>query len=94
MSESEPQYVAETLKWCNARRKEQGKKPLKKLPKGMPRDPESCPCGLATGLYVDANWWATKWVGPFDGRSELPLTVRRFVKAFDKRRLPQYEAAA
>ena len=27
---SEPQYVAETLAWCNARRAEQGKKALRK----------------------------------------------------------------
>jgi hypothetical protein len=41
----EPKYVAETLAWCNKRRKEQGKRPLKKMPKGRMSDPSSCPGG-------------------------------------------------
>jgi hypothetical protein len=91
---SEPQYIAETLAWCNKQRREQGKKPLERLPKGHRNQSTSCPCGRATGLSVYAdNAYATDRLGRDTG---LPLrvsrAVTRFVLAFDRGRLPQYEA--
>jgi hypothetical protein len=82
----EPGYVAETLAWCNKRRKERGKKPLKKLPKGRRYQAFSCPCGKATGLWV-----ASEWIGSH-ARGNIPRSVSRFIVAFDAGRLPQYEA--
>lgn len=85
---NEPAYVAATLAWCNARRKEQGKRALKRLPKGMRRNARSCPCGKASGLSV--------WVQfAYDSRQRavpVPRAVGRFIRAFDAGRLPQYEA--
>lgn len=85
---AEPGYVAETLAWCNARRKARGKRPVKRLPKGWIGDPFSCPCGKATGLAVGHFEWRDergKWIS-------LPRPVKRFVIAFDGGRLPRYEA--
>jgi hypothetical protein len=89
---SEPKYVAETLAWCNARRKERGKRPLKKLPKGQPMDGESCPCGTATGLFVESQiaYDRDPDLEHKFGEYDLPRAVRSFVAAFDKGRLPQY----
>ena len=86
----DPAYVKEVLKWCNARRKEKGKKPLKKLPKGYPDDARSCPCGKATGLKVYRLSYRDLDAGIF-GR--ITKSVRRFVDAFDAGQLPQYDAA-
>jgi hypothetical protein len=91
---TEPAYVAETLAWCNLRRAEQGKRPLKKLPKGERRNALSCPCGAAIGLRVGqyAYFTATKRPSTSTCLGELPPAVTRFVIAFDAGRLPQYEA--
>jgi hypothetical protein len=84
----EPAYVAATLRWCNARRKEQGKEPLEKLPKGERNDATSCPCGKATGLWV--------YVEQYDDTDfnahPTPRCVQQFVPAFDAGKLPQYDA--
>lgn len=83
----EPAYVAETLKWCNFERKKQGKKPLKKLPKGEKDNGKSCPCGKATRLRV-----GTITFDATDGQNyPLPFAVIDFVAAFDSGKLPQYE---
>lgn len=83
----EPEYVAATLKWCNERRKEDGQKPLKKMPKGHKRDGTSCPCGKASGVYVGIfDWYRDTW--PVH---KLPKFVTEFVNDFDAGKLPQYE---
>jgi hypothetical protein len=90
MKKKEPAYVAATLKWCNERRKEKGKKPLKKMPKGRIADPSSCPCGRTADLIVGAEEWRPQGSTP-DDYNPTPGPVRKFVYAFDAGRLPQYE---
>lgn len=87
---SEPSFVAETLVWCNERRKEKGMEPLDKLPKGKRGDPKSCPCGKATGLSVGVVTYAIPDVnvGPI---LYVTQDVTNFVTAFDVGHLPQYE---
>lgn len=87
----EPAFVAETLQWCNERRAEKGKKSLKKLPKGIRRDANSCPCGEATGLTVFADAYREQ-VDSYEGELPVPSCVTEFVQAFDGGQLPQYEA--
>lgn len=87
---SEPQYVAETLAWCNKRRAETGMKPLERLPKGQRGNARSCPCGAATGLYVHAASFRESR-DPDAQRWPIPRAVTEFVTAFDGGRLPQYE---
>lgn len=87
--------MAGTLDWCNEVRVEQGKKPLKRLPKGRRKDPLSCPCGKVTGLHVGrCNAYEVLHDGhpAWHSPRRLPAAVRDFVYAFDKGRLPQYEA--
>lgn len=52
-------YYDEALAFCNARRKENGKRPIKKLPPGVPGDVRSCPCAKAcVGISVgELTWW-------------------------------------
>jgi len=93
----EPGYVEETLRWCNARRKEQGKEPLDKLPKGVRGKGTSCPCGAATGLFVAVSqYWEITNVATriIQSKKFLPRSVTRFVMAFDRGRLPQYDIDA
>ena len=82
-----------TLRWCNKMRKKDGKKPLAKLPRGVPHDAQSCPCGTATGLLVYTEY-ATRLnkttrtgsilVLPMEEMvCELPLGVQHFVERFD-----------
>ncbi len=85
----EPGFVAETLAWCNERRAEKGMEPLDRLPKGDREDPASCPCGKATGLWVD-----NRTFGPTQSLHQanpLPQEVIEFVEAFDGGDLPQYD---
>ena len=84
----EPAFVAATLRWCNARRKERGKKPLKRLPKGKRNDASSCPCGNATGLLV---WSDSFSESDTSNDTPIPVSVKRFVENFDNGRLPQYD---
>jgi hypothetical protein len=87
---NEPKYVAQTLAWCNRKRKAKNKPPLKKLPKGRRNDPMSCPCGKATGLSVGIYHYA--YPGEmFSDCFPLPKSVESFVLAFDGGYLPQYE---
>lgn len=93
---TEPGFVAETLRWCNEQRKAQGKRPLRKLPKGKRKDPMSCPCGKATGLSVN-NYDAYPMLPSgrpsqsYKKRIVLPSAVKEFVREFDFGQLPQYE---
>lgn len=92
MKKAEPKYVAETLAWCNARRKEQGKRALKRLPKGETHNGVSCPCGKATNLYVGAyDYWKLPIECVEQTSGKLPRPVQEFIVAFDKGKLPQYE---
>lgn len=86
----EPSYVAATLKWCNARRKEHGKKPLAKMPKGRRMDPWNCPCGKTCQLTVGSAFWHFRNEPTMRGRP-LPINVYKFVYDFDRGLLPQYE---
>jgi hypothetical protein len=92
----EPKYVAETLKWCNSIREKMGKKPLKRLPRGVRKDASSCPCGKATGLFVydegafvDTSTKANSSKKPIRRGNQF---VRMFIDKFDGGKLPQYEA--
>jgi hypothetical protein len=85
----EPQYVTATLAWCNRMRATRGDKPLKRLPKGTPKDGESCPCGTAANVFVSSDWWSE--LGNFGPEHPTPRCVQRFVAAFDSGKLPQYE---
>lgn len=74
------------LDWCNGKRAEQGKDLLSELPKGKPGDPDSCPCGVATG------WRVTNAFAYFGARSEmLPSGVREFTIHFDRGLFPGLE---
>jgi hypothetical protein len=84
----EPKYVAETLAWCNRRRRERGMEPLVRLPKGRRLSTESCPCGSATGLCVSV---CTYWPTREKKFGTVPKPVGRFVTAFDAGLLPQYD---
>lgn len=81
----EPPFVEETLAWCNRLRARDGKRQLKRLPVGKPRDPLSCPCGKATGRKVLSERYSVP-----SGYAPLPSYVRLFVIAFDNGDLPQY----
>lgn len=85
----EPSFVAETLDWCNARRAEDGKPPLDRLPRGRPDDPTSCPCGKASGWLVYQDYATREGSEPFT----LPESVTEFVIFFDDGELPQYDEA-
>lgn len=85
----EPDFVRATLEWCNARRQEQGQQPLDRLPKGEREDPLSCPCGIATGLYVDKHTFGRDDESRYD--NPLPKPVELFVTEFDEGLLPQYD---
>lgn len=88
----EPSFVAETLAWCNEKRRERGMEPLERLPKGLRDDPRSCPCGKATGLVVWTYEYSADWspgMKNFDAQT-LPLAVTEFTVAFDRGELPQY----
>lgn len=98
----EPTFVAETLDWCNEVRGEKGMEPLPRLPKGRREDPVSCPCGQATGLWVESPDFfdqedVDSYANDLDHLREeglafvLPDAVQEFVSAFDKGELPQYE---
>jgi hypothetical protein len=87
---TEPGFVAETLAWCNERRAEKGLEPLERLPRGQRFRPGSCPCGTASGLFVDKFFYYD------DGQhvyfpSAVPEAVTQFVHAFDAGELPQYD---
>ncbi len=69
----------EALAFCNARRAEFGRKPIKAMPPGLSADSGSCPCSRAAGpgLYVYGSTW--HW-GIGGSRHNGPIA---FVRAFD-----------
>jgi len=81
-----------TLAWCNDRRTEQDKEPLADLPLGTQEDPTSCPCGAATGLYVDWDFYVVLDANgdKTEEVHELPHEVQDFVKYFDAGQYPEY----
>jgi hypothetical protein len=87
---AEPAFVAATLAWCNEIRAGKGMEPLERLPKGARKNPMSCPCGAATGLYVKSYRYGDDHLGALP----LPNAVIEFVAAFDLGVLPQYDASA
>lgn len=88
---AEPRYVRLTLEWCNRQRKKQGKKPLKRLPKGNIGSIASCPCGSAAGLYVGLiTYWDYNNTTKCVNYKLLPKSVKTFVREFDRGHLPQY----
>jgi hypothetical protein len=87
----EPRYVKKTLQWCNEERAKKGLDALDRLPLGKRGDGHSCPCGKATGLFVNSsyardNGYPTK-------RFAVPSAVGDFVGSFDSGELPQYDEA-
>jgi hypothetical protein len=54
------ELIEGTLAWCNEIRARHGKPALAELPKGKRHDPQSCPCGNATGVHVGSSVWAEK----------------------------------
>lgn len=89
----DPPFVAGTLAWCNERRAEKGMDPLEQLPKGTRSDPNSCPCGKASGLFVGGLYWGETAEEAFYASIGhwLPRVVTDFVIAFDAGELPQYD---
>ncbi len=76
------------LRFANRYRKQEGRKPLKGLPKGYRSDPLGCPLGRATLAEAD-----TDWLQPDDGEQiDYPALVARFVYLFDMGKLPDLEA--
>lgn len=97
-NEKKDPVIIGTLEWCNERRAEQGMEPLLDLPMGQKEEPLSCPCGEATGLYVDGSFYCTAeearggWakIAPED-KKKLPFDVQNFVHEFDLGTYPQYD---
>ena len=82
-----------TLKWCNRIRAKDGKKPLKKLPKGERYNGSSCPCGSASGYFVGrSNYKKNAWSDEILGT--LPAMVTDFTRLFDHGFLPQFDKEA
>jgi hypothetical protein len=81
-----------TLGWCNQMREEREVgPPLQALPVGIPRDPETCPCGKATGLHVDLyDAYASRdhFVEDKPPLEKLPDDVAEFVRRFDNFQFP------
>lgn len=95
---AEPEFVAETLVWCNERRKERGMAVLSRLPKGRRYDEGSCPCGKACGFQVGRYEYSETYALLYgygdDHKKEakpLPHCVTEFVDKFDGGGLPQYD---
>lgn len=83
--------IAGTLEWCNAERAKQGKEPLTELPKGRVRDPLSCPCGTATGLWVGRHTFCSTDEKRYRDKPEydLPIVVSLFTQEFDDGTFPE-----
>lgn len=70
----------QALRFCNKRRKEQGKKPIKELPAGIAANPKSCPCAsTCAGLIVGHSYWK---VGD-DGKEHYFGMPQLFTNEFD-----------
>lgn len=89
------ELIEATLKWCNDVRATKGKKPLKKLPKGNKKDPQSCPCGKATGLTVFTTFALANNSPNNDHHIidnhhiYLPPLVTQFTVQFDRGNIPE-----
>lgn len=82
-----------TLAWCNEKRALKQLPALVDLPIGSRGDPGSCPCGIATGLWVDYVAFAgTEDAWRRGAREILPAAVQDFVDAFDNGRFPEYDS--
>lgn len=79
---------AKALAWCNARRQEKGKRPLKKMPKGRQQDQMSCPCGRTCKLWVDSLVWKFCDDPVYAKNRPLPKYMQRFVEKFDEGEFP------
>lgn len=68
------------LAFVNARRKEKGKKPIKRLPAGKPHDARSCPCASACDAIVETRRWCDggDWIF-----TPNPQGLFDFVREFD-----------
>lgn len=89
-----PKYLLfqQVLEWCNKIRAERGKLPLNELPKGFKADGYSCPCGLATGVFVGCFGWGETQEEYNSSRSKsIPSSVREFVPRFDMGEFPELE---
>ncbi len=84
-------YEAEALAWCNKRRAERGKKPIKKLPKGRKMSTDSCPCAKATPTKVGLTRWWWRDCSVLDKGHLLPFSVCQFVEFFDTGYYPHLE---
>jgi hypothetical protein len=85
--------IKATLKWCNERRWEKGLYPLNVLPLGKIADPQSCPCGEATGFFVGSVKYGNSVyaINPETGSGKmLPYEVEEFVRLFDAGKIPEY----
>lgn len=49
------------LRFVNARRKERGLSPLRKLPAGRRENPYSCPCASACGASITVGYIRWRW---------------------------------
>lgn len=95
------EFKQQTLAWCNQMRQKFDMEPLTELPKGMRKNPKSCPCGAATGLWVGATFWRYPDAPPLEGitpddreqaRLEdrvLPTPVSQFIYCFDRGDYPE-----
>jgi hypothetical protein len=88
--------VQATLDFCNERRAEGGQPALTELPKGTREDPESCPCGKATGLHVDLTFYCEQ--NEYSAvdmdlslQKPLPGEVQTFVENFDSGHYPELD---
>lgn len=75
-------YYDSMLGWCNERRAEDGKKPLKKLPDGIPGDPTSCPCGEASGWKISTE--SGYRYGAVMDSLHLPILMQRGIQLIDE----------
>lgn len=73
----------QALRFCNARLKAKGKRPIKRLPAGEPDNAMSCPCSNACGVAVGRLCW-------YDSKRDLDTlsnargdSPTAFVKFFD-----------
>ena len=73
------------LAYVNRIRKELGKKPIKRLPKGERRSPVSCP--IARGIGSGARFSGVA-ITP-NGHYDAPQYVRNFVYLFDSGQYPE-----
>ena len=94
MKASTQELIEATLAWCNEQREKKGDAPLTELPKGHRFDPNSCPCGKATGLFVERSMaFPYNEEGKIDrnyaNAVKLPPLVSRFTRVFDDALIPE-----